>query len=110
MRESPNNSPSESGRAAASGRGTSMPAGKTNSRLKYDDLAGSSMLRRSGKAAANQPSRGDPGTTLLSARRRGGVEQILGKQLRDLYRSVLAEPVPARFVELLNNLEARRNH
>jgi hypothetical protein len=33
------------------------------------------------------------------------IQDQLGKQLRDFYQDVLTEPVPDRFIELLNKLE-----
>jgi hypothetical protein len=35
-----------------------------------------------------------------------GVSEHIGKGLRDLYGDMLAQPVPDRFLELLNRLEA----
>jgi hypothetical protein len=35
-----------------------------------------------------------------------GVSEHIGKGLRDLYGDTLAQPVPERFLELLNRLEA----
>ncbi len=36
------------------------------------------------------------------------IEQRLGDELRALYQEVLTQPIPARFVELLNKLDGRR--
>lgn len=82
-------------------------SGKSGKRKGYDDLAGSSVLRRTGKAAAsNAPMRGDKTTTLLAARRKVEADERVGRQLRDFYQSIMREPVPERFVSLLGSLEA----
>jgi len=86
-------------------RSAQFPAGAAL-QSRYDDLAGSSVLTRSGKAATDKNLRGDVATTILSARRRNHSGQALAKQLRELYQSVLAEPIPDRFIELLGRLEA----
>lgn len=43
----------------------------------------------------------------LQASRRGGVDfgDVIGKELQNLYDDVVAQPVPDRFLSLLNQLE-----
>jgi hypothetical protein len=77
-------------------------------RKTYDDLAGSAMLRRVAKSAARSaPLRGDQTSTLLAARSRPETEDRLGRKLREFYQKMLREPVPERFVALLDTLESK---
>jgi hypothetical protein len=90
-----------------SNRGAATGSRKSGKRKGYDDLAGSSVLRRTGKSAASEtPMRGDKTTTLLAARRKVETDERVGRQLRDFYQSIMREPVPERFVALLGSLEA----
>jgi Anti-sigma factor NepR len=72
----------------------------------YDTLAGAALLRRTGRSFG-APLRGDTNATLLSARRGAEAEDRIGRQLKDFYQSLLQEPVPDRFVALLDSLEAQ---
>jgi hypothetical protein len=77
-------------------------------RKAYDDLAGSTMLRRAGKSAARVvPLRGDQASTLLASRHKTEGEDRLGRQLREFYQAMLSEPVPERLVALVNALESK---
>lgn len=70
----------------------------------YDALAGAAMMRRTGRAF-DAPLRGDKAATLLSARRTA--DDRVGLQLKEFYQSLLQQPVPDRFVALLDSLEAQ---
>jgi hypothetical protein len=73
----------------------------------YDDLAGSRLLRRAGKAEpAAQPPWREPTATLLAARTNVEPEDRVSRQLRDYYQSLAREPVPERFMQLMDDLEA----
>jgi hypothetical protein len=72
----------------------------------YDTLAGAAMMRRTGRAF-DAPLRGDKAATLLSARRAADAEDRVGLQLKEFYQSLLRQPVPDRFVALLDTLEAQ---
>jgi len=72
---------------------------------RYDDLAGATLLRRTGRAATAKPARGGGESALL--RGKGDTQTQIGQQLRTLYDAVLTEPVPDRFVELLAELERK---
>jgi hypothetical protein len=50
--------------------------------------------------------RGRPPSDVTTPRDSKGVSEHIGKGLRELYSDMLAQPVPDRFVELLNRLEA----
>jgi hypothetical protein len=92
----------------ASGLGPVDLAGARGARNAYDGLAGSALLRRTGKAAAEAAFRGDQGSALLSTRRKNGQqEDRLGAQLRDFYSSKLREPVPERLIALVEALAAK---
>lgn len=82
-------------------------AGKAGPVKTYDDLAGSRLLRRAGKTepAAKAPWR-EPTATLLAARTNVEPEDRVSRQLRDYYRSLAQEPVPERFMQLMDDLEA----
>lgn len=71
----------------------------------YDNLAGSAMMRRTGRAF-DAPLRGDKSATMLAARRAPEADDRLGRQLKDFYQSLLQQPAPERFVALLDSLEA----
>lgn len=91
-----------SGRSARAG----VKSKSTQSRRSYDDLAGSTLLRRSGKAAGLEtPQRRDAASTILAARAKMEPDDRIGRQLRDFYRGLLAEPVPDRFTQLMSDLE-----
>jgi hypothetical protein len=80
----------------------------TSPRKAYDDLAGSTLLRRAGKSAvANAPLRGDPASTILASRRKSETDDRVSRQLRDFYQTMLREPVPERLIALVDALEAR---
>jgi hypothetical protein len=84
---------------------TPLPSQEISQRMKtYDALAGSAMLRRAGRAA---PLRGDATATLLAARRAADADDRLGRQLQDFYQSLVRQPVPDRFVALIDALEAQ---
>ncbi|WP_457795787.1 NepR family anti-sigma factor [Methylocystis sp. S23] len=88
--------------------GGSRGAPAHGARKTYDDLAGSALLRRSGKnAAGGAPLRGDQAATLLAARRKNEGDDRIGRELRDFYQTMLREPVPERFVALVDALEAQ---
>lgn len=72
----------------------------------YDALAGSAMMRRTGRAF-DAPLRGDAAATLLASRRAAEAEDRVGRQLKDFYQSLMRQPVPDRFVALLDSLEAQ---
>jgi hypothetical protein len=80
------------------GAGEGIGAGKAG----YDDRAGATLLRRTGKAA-RAALRGDPAETLISARRKGETPDALGRQLRGYYQTLLNEPAPERFVTLVKS-------
>ena len=40
----------------------------------------------------------------------GLIRMAIGRHLRAIYDHVLDQPVPARFIEQLENLDARRRH
>ena len=88
-----------------SNRGGAAGTRKTGRRKGYDDLAGSSVLRRAGKAA-EAPLRGDKATTLLAARRKAEGDDRVTRELQSFYQSIVREPVPDRFVALIGALEA----
>lgn len=81
-------------------------SGGRSARPVYDDLAGSALLRRSGKASGAPAHRGDQGTALLASRRKSEREDRVGAQLRDFYQTILREPVPERLTDLVKALEA----
>lgn len=110
MREISNTIFPRAGRAKAETSGKPQAPGARIARERYDDLAGASVLRRAGKAADDGAARGVMGAPLLSARRRSRAGQGIGDRLRDMYQSVVDEPIPARLVELLDRLEAGRTH
>jgi hypothetical protein len=95
-------------------RGNPLPALEAGSRAaaapqslkNYDALAGSAMMRRTGRAF-DAPLRGDASATLLAARRGAEAEDRMGRQLNDFYQALLRQPVPERFVALLDTLEAQ---
>lgn len=90
--------PSDTGGARSSGTG----------RKGYEDRAGAAHLRRSGKSAATSaPLRGDKGATLLAARHKVEPDDRVGRDLREFYQTILREPVPERFVTLVEALEAQ---
>ncbi|QGM96273.1 NepR family anti-sigma factor [Methylocystis parvus] len=86
--------------------GARSPA--TGGRRGYDELSGAALLRRSGKSAAiSAPLRGDKAATLLSARNKVEAQDRIGRELSNFYQSMLREPVPERFVALIDALEAQ---
>jgi len=70
----------------------------------YDDLAGPTVLRRSGKAQTVNSLPGNAGETALSGRYKSKLDEQIGRQLRELYKNVLTAPVPEKFIELLRKL------
>lgn len=72
----------------------------------YDTLAGSAMMRRTGRAF-DAPLRGDRSATLLTERRGADTEDRMGRQLKEFYQSLLQQPVPERLISLLDTLEAQ---
>jgi hypothetical protein len=82
-------------------RGAAAPQTVKN----YDTLARSAMMRRAGRGF-DAPLRGDANAMLLAARRSAEAEDRVGRQLKDFYQSLLQQPVPDRFVALLDSLEA----
>lgn len=88
--------------------GPADPNGKRGGARKiYDDLAGSALLRRAGKASVSPARLGDQGTTLLASRRKSEPEDRVGAQLRNFYQTLLREPVPERLVALVEGLESQ---
>lgn len=78
-------------------------------RKAYDDLAGSTVLRRAGKSAARVvPLRGDKGSTRPAARQKIEGEDRLSRELREFYQAMLREPVPQPLLALVNALGAKR--
>ncbi len=75
----------------------------------YDSLAGSSMLRRAGKADPTDGLRGDQASRLLAARRREVATDPLGRQLAEFYQEILRQPVPARILDLVEALDAQHS-
>lgn len=90
---------------AALDAGKGMAAGP-QSLKHYDNLAGSAMMRRSGRAF-DAPLRGDKAATLLATRRGAKADDRVGQQLKEFYQSLLQQPVPERLVTLLDSLEAQ---
>jgi hypothetical protein len=79
----------------------------------YDNLSGSAVLRRTGKAAVlGAPRRGDQASAPFAARRGGeaenGGEDRLGAHLREFYHALLSEPAPERLVATVEELAAGR--
>jgi hypothetical protein len=72
----------------------------------YDNLSGSAMMRRTGRAF-DAPLRGDKAATLLATRRGAATEDRTGRQLEEFYQSLLQQPVPAHLIALLDSLEAQ---
>ncbi len=82
-------------------------AGARGARSAYDDLAGSALLRRVGKATIGSTLSGDQRAALLSTRRRNLWEDRIGVLLREFYSSKLREPVPERLIALVEALAAK---
>ncbi len=98
---------SGTGTIAGSRRAAGADKSRSSARKAYDSLAGSEVLRRTGKAAfANDVRRGDPAAAILAARRRNDVEDRIDAQLRGYYQAVTREPIPERILALLDRLEA----
>lgn len=81
-------------------------AGGPQSLKNYDNLSGSSMMRRAGRAF-DAPLRGDKSATLLATRRTAEAEDRVSRELGQFYQSLLQEPVPQRLIALLDSLEAQ---
>ena len=75
----------------------------------YDERAGATVLRRAGKAV-RPDLRGDQTAALLAARRKEPVRALVASDLNDFYQAMLREPVPTRFIKLLDALEAQSDH
>ncbi|GGH26907.1 hypothetical protein GCM10007036_35070 [Alsobacter metallidurans] len=63
---------------------------------KRRDPTGSSMDQQAGRAAPDAPVAFD-----------ADVNAQIGRQLRSIYDSVVSQPVPDRFLELLNQLDSK---
>ena len=50
-----------------------------------------------------------PPKTPQRAAKKNPVEEHIGKQLKTIYNDVLAQPIPDRFLDLLNQLDTRPN-
>ncbi len=88
------------------GGSRSLPA--TGGLKAYDDLAGSTLLRRTGKSAAmGAPRRSSKASTLVAARRKSDADDTLNRQLRDFYQTMLREPAPEKLVALVDALAAQ---
>ncbi len=62
------------------------------------------------RASAEGPARrAEPSDQKGAVRRTASIEERLGEELRALYEDVLTQPIPDRFIELLNKLDAGRN-
>lgn len=74
----------------------------------YDKLAGSTLMRRTGKAAGAAPLRGDQRAALLASRRANDADGRLGRELADYYEAILRQPVPERILALVEALAAQQ--
>jgi hypothetical protein len=107
-KSSRNNLASELGRSEEQGdvEEASVQLGRTDevSASMREGLVVLDSRRRSMKAEKLEARRGPRGRKPREEGSREVVEQI-GQQLRSLYEDVLNQPVPDRFLELLNKLE-----
>ncbi len=63
--------------------------------------------RRESRRRIGQPSEGrEESLTTLKNATGGCIGEHIGRELRGLYEDIVAQPVPERFIELLNKLEA----
>lgn len=60
-----------------------------------------------GAHASPPPLRLQPG---LSSRRPNGLDAVIGKKMRAMYDDLLHQPIPDRFVELLKQIDQRREN
>jgi hypothetical protein len=63
-------------------------------------------INSSAKSHNSDVKRGPLPQDASESRRSQGISEHIGKGLRELYGDMLAQPVPDRFLELLNRLEA----
>jgi hypothetical protein len=64
-------------------------------------------LDRAGEALAVAEPEGGEETASRSKKRAANVKDHIGRQLRALYNEVASQPVPDRFMELLNRLDVK---
>ncbi len=58
-------------------------------------------------AADRQPMRGHEATSESEIRLDEQAQELIGRQLKAVYGAIVQEPIPDRFLELLENLERK---
>jgi hypothetical protein len=71
------------------------------------ELAAKGPDRAGDAPAVAEPPEGGEGTAARSRKRAANVKDHIGRQLRALYNEVASQPVPDRFMELLNRLDVK---
>jgi hypothetical protein len=72
-----------------------------NSEPAHDKLTGAVLSRKETHTKPPRPAAVVKASPVTCKK----IQDQLGKHLRDLYQDVLTQPVPDRFIELLNKLE-----
>lgn len=73
--------------------------------LERDGVAVLDTHRRLAKVGTKRTQPAGAGARALRGSRSDKIGEHIGQELRDLYNNVLSQPIPDRFLELLNKLE-----